>query len=827
MYIKPFLVCLVILVAASSALTAVPVQDDAGKLYSRQIFVAPEAAQSVQESATTLARWLGKMTGTDFPVIHTPGRQGIYLVLEHSPVLPAIDLKALHATDSPEGFLLYSSSDDQLWIVGKSALGLDHGVYWYLTGLGCRWLHPSDRWTIVPKRDDITVKINTVQAPAFIDRNFSGSGGFGRPAIDPVMRLYNVWEEYKRQNFYGQTLPISGHAGEVFMTTNKQEILAHPEYMAEIGGTRQPWGISTKPCYANPGLQALYVKHFLGLADAAMKRNPGSTFAISVDPSDGGGHCECAACKKLGTISDAVYAITNLVATAIAQKYPGNYVSLFGYWEHAAPPAAPLEPNVIVVVVPYGLHRTGLEPDELIEAWTMKSRFLGVYTYWNIADWVNCLPDFDYRTIPGLVRGWQKSHLRIVMIQSSYCGGNMGPAHYLASRMCWNPAQDEKAIMDDYFQAAFGEARVPMRRMIDRWSSGFMYTDHELGASFRDVNEALALAKDAGVRARVLDMGRYVQYLRLWGEYTGTPEGPERVERGQALLNYLWGIYDSSMVQTFRQACQIVWGAKGTLDDYKPEAPRWAKYPQVTDDEVVRMMREGAASFQPLLFTEKTFSSQLIPLRKNVKGPVGPYVMSNTFGVGTHFLFSVQDNTVKQLILKLRVYPRPEKSDHVRIFDPSGKIVFDEFVLADGEWKNLSIAIRATGNYRIAVTDQKNFFTWQVPADLPFACIGDLLSIDLSPRLYFFVPRGQRQVAMYAPSALPIKLSDPDGKPVKVERNEKGNSLFVIDIPEGMDGRCWSFTGLKTWTPPRMLNVPNIFAYAPDGMIVPEEARPK
>ncbi len=131
-------------------------------LYGKQIYLAADAPPSVRESAVALAGWLQTMTGADFAVVTTPGKQGIFLVLAEAKETPAIDLKPLRGTENSEAFQIYAADANRLWIIGKSALALQHGVYWYLDKLGCRWLNPGERWTVIPRRGDITLKINSL-----------------------------------------------------------------------------------------------------------------------------------------------------------------------------------------------------------------------------------------------------------------------------------------------------------------------------------------------------------------------------------------------------------------------------------------------------------------------------------------------------------------------------------------------------------------------------------------------------------------------------------------------------------------------------------------
>src|SRR5262249_23252822 len=157
----------------------------------------------------------------------------------------------------------------------------------------------------------------------------------------------DVW---KARNSLGGDISIGGHSFELFNFTHKPELTAHPEYLAEVGGKRQPFANGTKPCISNPGFRALYIADRVGTMKGMLDRDPNSpqAFGVSVEPSDGGGYCECAECKKLGSASDQVFFLANEVAKVVAAKLPGRHVSLYAYGEHAGVPNIPLEPNVFV-----------------------------------------------------------------------------------------------------------------------------------------------------------------------------------------------------------------------------------------------------------------------------------------------------------------------------------------------------------------------------------------------------------------------------------------------------------------------------------------------
>src|SRR5690606_21141244 len=110
------------------------------------------------------------------------------------------------------------------------------------------------------------------------------------------------------------------------------------------------YGKTNKICISNKELQTLFIKNTIERFVKAGNLNG----YVSVEPSDGAGHCECKDCQEMGTISDRVFYLANLAAVAIRSKYPKGGVNLNAYYQHADTPSCKLEPNVHVTVIPNG-----------------------------------------------------------------------------------------------------------------------------------------------------------------------------------------------------------------------------------------------------------------------------------------------------------------------------------------------------------------------------------------------------------------------------------------------------------------------------------------
>lgn len=798
--------------------------------YGRTINIPPDSSPRLQEIAGEMAALLQKAGAESISIVE--GDPTARLSLAVDPEDPAF--ANIHAMDR-DAFAIRADRES-LRIIGVTEMAVENGVHWLLHRYGFRWLHPTEKWTIIPELDDLRLELDVVEVPAFYQREFFGTGGFGRPARDPKQEAKDAWAAYRRQNLLNgrdpQSIRLGGHAGEAFVAAHKETLRANPEMLAMTDGSRHDLDAPRSPiklCTSNPELRELWIKDRLDNLRRQIERNP-STIAISVDPSDGGRHCECDACAKIGngSPSDQVFFLANQTAEAVAKEFPGKFVNLYAYNRHADTPSFDLEPNTIVSIIPYAFQTTGLTPEQFIAAWKDQAPVFGLYDYWDIPDWSRNVPDISPQTITERVRLWHESGANLFLAESTFCGGSMGPQWYLAARLLWDPNQDADAILDDYFTHAFGSASGPVRRMHDRWWEGeFILSDHEIALSLRDLDEAMRSNKAPAIQARLVDLARYLHYLGLWYEYRRTKSNtPERIEAAQAVVNYLWRVYDSQMLQVFRLAQLLNRDDAPHLEDLHMDNPMWAEVPQLSDDEMLTLFRADLEKYQPLDFEPKRFDGPLAPLADKPAIQTFPSIETQRFGRTATFQFFVPADmdSVPMEIEVGRVGGRENLSDRVLVTGPDGSEIMDRaFSNVIEGWQAFDIPTSEPGVYSMQVFDRKNTFRLKVPEGLPFVCTDGFTSTDLSKRTYFFVPPGTRRIALHTPGVIPLKLFDPDGSEINDPRNEERRNLLLIDVPEGQDGRTWSFSQFKAWFPLELLNCPNVFAQSPETLLVPEE----
>ncbi|MEA3366067.1 MAG: DUF4838 domain-containing protein, partial [Candidatus Hydrogenedentes bacterium] len=290
------------------------------------VVVSPEASERVCTTADTLARYLGQIAGTEFAVTAGDGETGIAIGLARD--FAALQLASrFDATDihRREEYLLRSHADG-LWLIGATDLAVEHAVWDLLYRLGYRQFFPGPTWEVVPRLEAVRIAVDDFERPAYYARRIWYGWGPWDYAQEP-------YAEWCARNRCVQGIALNtGHAYGRIVKWTREEFEAHPEYWPLLDGERKETS-NAKPCLGNPEVRALFVKYAL----EQFENNP-SLDSISMDPSDGGGWCECSLCEDMGTVSDRVVTVANEVAAAVDANFPGKLVGIYAYNYHSPPP---------------------------------------------------------------------------------------------------------------------------------------------------------------------------------------------------------------------------------------------------------------------------------------------------------------------------------------------------------------------------------------------------------------------------------------------------------------------------------------------------------
>lgn len=869
----------------------------AGPLYGGRIVISqPAAATStiLKPVAQDLQKYLKQISGRDFWIGQYTTAPGIQLLLTDSPEAPADAVAALNGK-GVEAFFIRGNAT-QLKIIANSEKGLSHGVYYYLEQLGVRWLMSGDNWTIVPPRNSVLINIDRLVEPAFFNRSYAGTGGFAS------YRWGNKWgnadggslafakdtADWQRRMRYSSYV-LAKSMGESFIgDKNIQAILKqHPEYLAKIDGAYTPlystpfagagkgayvWDAATndyiKATPAGSGTHDLNIIAKLNagnpaavdlfcnwVIDGARKqwnsRGRSAVRRMSVEPSDGSNTADNYAELQAqgvgnGSGSDQIFFIANKCARMVRAESPDAEVILLAYASHSDPPTFALEPNVIIqpAFAFRGSPKTAnLTNQEWIALWKTKANKMAVYDYWSIPDWAHEEPTFNYLDMSTKqLRYWQDNNIKGMHSESSYGMGAMGIGHYLSAHLMWDMTLNPSALTEEWYTLAFGPAKAPMKRMLERWATSYMPISAELGASYRDIKEAENLvASNPAVQARVDDCARYLHYLRLRNELDNASDATVKSQKAIALVEHLFDINDSRMVQTtrtvdlFRNTYPAM-TAEFDLTDPANPGPGWARVRPLTHTEVLALISDGISKYPAPDFTVKKFTGNLVPVM-----PITWIAPTSTDPWGTTMPTVGALEVNLQMPIGLTAFPlRVTRlvDNKISITNAAGATVYTRNVTkvaADGlkTWDEMSIPL-APGRYKVSFLATggraSGYFKFQTWKGVPIALTTFLVPKGTgAPKLYFYVPKGLQKAAIYFPlgyyaGGFETPVYKPDGTRARVEGRDN-SKVMVIAIPTGQDGKVWWLDKfIQPNLPFRTLNIPQAFSIEPQVLMVPSDA---
>ncbi len=810
------------------------------------------ASDRTLEAATNLARYLSRITGAEFKVSTGDGSRGLAVGLPGDfPKLPLGRRWTEPESHQREDYLLRTHAEG-VFLLGATELAVEHAVWDFLYRLGYRQFFPGDRWEVVPRSPELAVALDVEESPDYVARRI----WYGFGAWNYNAGPYRDWCARNRATS-GIELK-TGHAYGGIISAHKSEFDKHPEFYALVDGKRNVTS-QAKLCIGNPRVRKLVAEHAVGRFD----RDPASD-SVSMDPSDGGGWCECDRCAKLGSVTDRALLLANEVATAVNDRHPGKLVGMYAYNYHSPPPSIKPHPQVVVSVATAFL-KGGLTLDEIIDGWSKQGTTLGIREYYSVNMWDRDMPaaargsNLDYlkRTIP-------EFHGRGARFMSAESSDNWGPnglGYYLAARMLWDvdEAQRVDDLVDDFLSRSFGPAKEPMAefyRQLDG-STPHLVFDDQLGRMFRSLGKARNLADTPEIRARVNDLVLYARYVDLYHRYA-TSEGESRQAAFERLIRHAYRMRGTMLVHTkalYRDLVQrdksvnIPPGAEwGVPEERNP----WKSSESFSEDELASSLKEGIERYllTKLDFKPVEYSGDLVPASKKGTDPIrrnGPEGASHKLdlspfspgelGPGRHeqtfFTFVEESPGVIELQITGGLIAHYRNRGNVRVelwkvggASPTGEretlVAQDRSVAPDGTERTVKLAASATGLYKIVVRDggDRTRVTWPTRQRMTVVSSVDA---PMNPHytswmLYFYVPKGTQVIGLHGGGH--GEIHDSTGRPVFWLNGRQANFYSVV-VPQGQDGKLWRIRYGRG--PVRLLTVPPCFARSAEELLLPKE----
>lgn len=477
------------------------------------IVLAADAPPMTREAAELLADCIETMSGARPDILEEapdplpPSAIWIGVQPKLRELMPSLDFDFQH----PEEILIAASEQhvviagrdryDPEHLVVKTAEGTIDGkqqeygtanaVYTFLQDqLQVRWLWPGELGDDMLQRRTIALEpMQYRYHPQIRSRggalHFSSLGerGYGRS---------HEWT--RRQRLQLHSLEMGGGHGFGDWWDRFHE--KHPEYFAlQPDGTRSgfPNPGNAKLCQSNPAVW----QQWMSDVEDDLARDPNLT-VFNASPNDGWstGHCVCENCRAWDhvdgeprlfhwhhyrelrpALTDRDVTFANRLAELLKQRYPErDYYVLMMSYGHSRP--APIEArpaeNVIISSVAnfYGRANLvdrgstrGVTHRQQFEAWSpLVSHLMWRPNTGSPAGWQQGLPDVSIeQTIDDLQLVGASRCVGIFIDSVWEHWATQGPQYYITAQLAWNHEQDAQALLDDYYQRAFGPAAPHVR----------------------------------------------------------------------------------------------------------------------------------------------------------------------------------------------------------------------------------------------------------------------------------------------------------------------------------------------------------------------------
>ncbi len=787
------------------------------------ITVGSEASAEVQETAKELADYLDRISGATFRV--EPGAGGAGIVLGRPADFSELPFEVQFGEGAydREEYLLRTHAG-ALYLLGASDLAVSHAVWDLLHRLGYRQFFPGETWEIVPERPTLVVALDDRQRPAFHARRIWYNWGLWGYNNEP-------YKDWCRRNRMAKGFDLnSGHAYEAIIAANRAAFEEHPEYFALVNGERK-LRPDAKFCVSNPGLRQLVVDHVV----RSFQANP-ELDSVSLDPSDGGGWCECADCAKLGSVSNRVVTLANEAAAAANGLGLGaKAIGMYAYNQHAAPPTIPVHPQVIPSATTAFIGG-GLTFDQVMEGWQKQNASMGVYDYLSVVDWDWNLPRGGsasrLKHIAEFLPRVHKQGARFYDAESGDCWGPCGLGYYLASRVLWdvNEGQNAAAIVDDFLVKSFGDAQEPMRgfyRLINEETQRRPPSDL-VGRMYRFLDQARQATNDPDVHKRIDDLTLFTRHAELYYGFAAGKESRETVVR------HVYRMRTTMMVHSYGLWARLL-TQQAALDPQHP----------LKDDrpfeaaEIATILAEGIAGNQPVEpgFEGVEYSQKLVPAAERLQLPD---VAEESFPTAAqdHQRYHIWlPEGAESLDLEITVTKLWEnRSPKISLFSPQevhlNAVAVDESYKPDGKTYEIRLPTPYAGLHRVETVDGGDYTRIVWPADVPVTIESGIDTPGVTSHfrgewsLYFYVPKGTKfvggwssRIANWAPRPAG-QLLDPAGN-VALDFGKTDEGWFKVPVGPGQDGRLWKFE--KSHGQRLLMTVPPFLARRAQDLLLPVE----
>ncbi len=440
------------------------------------ITLAPDATAPERHAAEELAAFLRQVTGAEFAV-KAPAEAGPAPRIAVGPgaaiaLAPDLALDGLGA----DGIVIQAQPPHLILTGGPRApRGTLYAVYTFLEDqVGCRWWSRGESTIPSTPALDVPGDLAVRFVPVLERRDQCFVEGFDKDWS--VRNKYNGWCGPGDDEARGGVLGFAGPGCHTFflMVPPAEHFAKHPEWFSEINGKRTAEG--SQLCLTNPEVLAVVIaksKEWLRAYPKAVM--------VSVTQNDWPGWCTCAKCKAVdeeeGGQSGTMIRFANAVGEAIETEFPYAAVDTFAY-QYTRKPPKHVKPRRNVIVRLCSIECDFAQPlehpnnkafREDLENWARISDRLHIWDY--VTNFQHYLqPHPNLRVLGPNIRFFVKNHVTGIFEQGAYQspGAEFGALRaWVMGKLLWNPALDDRALIDEFLAGYYGPAAPALKRHID------------------------------------------------------------------------------------------------------------------------------------------------------------------------------------------------------------------------------------------------------------------------------------------------------------------------------------------------------------------------
>lgn len=551
-----------------------------------RIALVGDASPAEKTAARELVAYLKRVTDAEFAIAKphdAAGRPAIVVGPGAARVVaPGLDLDKKSLGD--DGIVL-KTVGKYLVLTGAegSKRGTLYAVYEFLERVvGVRWWTHTEEF--VPSKPRLVVgSLDVRYKPPFLYREVFSWGMVPEErqwGYDDSDAAVLDWPQAKfaarlRNNGHGTSMPASlggcylplgwCHTFYPFLPPDKY-FKDHPEWYSEISGKRV--GQGAQLCMTNDEMLTEFSKNVL----AAIRKQPHLGIVV-VTMNDWFGNCQCVKCKALdesegSPMGSLLYGV-NKVAESVEKEFPEMLVATHAYIYARKPPKT-IRPRDNVLIWLCVIERSApqtIDSDENrrlmedLQGWAKAAPKLFIWDYtMNMPgplaphpNWQVFGPDFrnyrDHNAVGVFCEGESVSVTDFVALKV-----------YLMAHLLWDPARDEKDILNEFLSGYYGKAAPALSAVMAlleqrvkevrlRWHEGQgadwldLRTMNKATELFQQAEKSVASDAVAVARVQRLRLSIDHQWLRGYALYRDESEraglpflGPADPEEGASEL---------------------------------------------------------------------------------------------------------------------------------------------------------------------------------------------------------------------------------------------------------------------------------------------------